>query len=428
MGILVPRYWDADSFSSRPARDDDDPDQVFQAFVPHPIAEWNPDLDTATVERVMAAEDDLRRLAERCEPGVATPAEWLVRRAESAASSTIEGVHPSARRLARAEAQLSLFGEQPRQNDIEALRNIIAFEHAMSVASQNSPITVDDIASVHHALMGEDDPTAGQIRTRQNWIGPGSLNPAPTEAGYVPPPPEEVPRLMDDLAERVNNGSGHPVVEMAIVHAQFEMIHPFGDGNGRTGRALMQMMLQRSRIATPSTLPISSSLALRKDDYLAVLGEASQVCGPDDQTRARAIRRWIALAAEATSEAAIYAERLIAQVSRIQDDWQHRIAARGVKRTTAAARLLEHLPSHPVLNAEKAADLLGSSWRTGARSLAALEQAGVLVQRSAGKRNRVYEADAITAAFAGTIRTSPIHFEQNGLSTDPEANLSNKTR
>lgn len=423
MGTTVPRFWDTDSFASRVPTERDDPKHVFQAFIPHPIANWDPDLDGMTVERVMAAEEDMRGLSDRCGPDTALPAEWLVRRAESAASSTIEGVHPSARRLARAEAQLSLFGEQPRPNDLEALRNIYAFEHAMELASEDDPISVEDIASVHSVLMGADDPSAGQIRTRQNWIGPGRVWSTPNEAVYVPPPPEEVPRLMSDLVERVNNGRGHPLVEMAVVHAQFEMIHAFGDGNGRTGRALMQMMLQRSRISTPCTLPISSSLALRKNEYIAALHTTSSVCRPDDQVRSQAIRQWIALAADAASDAAVYAERLIGQVSRIQTAWQQRLNTTSARRSAATTRLLSYLPSHPVLNAERAAELLGASWRTGARSLLALEQAGVLVQRSAGKRNRVYEAEAITGAFAAAAQPSPVHFEEVGLTIEADLHL-----
>jgi len=222
--------------------------------------------------------------------------------------------------------------------------------------------------------------------------------------------------MMGDLVARVNHGQGHPLVEMAIVHAQFEMIHPFGDGNGRTGRALIQVMLQRSRMPTPSTLPISSSLALRKGEYMEALGEASVVCAPDASARSHAVRQWIALAADAMSDAAFYAERLIKQVARVQADWHQRLHDTSAKKSTAAIRLLDHLPSHPVLNAEKAAGLLGSSWRTGARSLTALEQVGVLVQRSAGKRNRVYEAEAITGAFAAAIQSHHVQFEHDGLS------------
>ena len=407
------RYWDGVSFTSREATGDDSPDDIFRAFIPHPIADWDIELDSECLERVMVAEDAVRRLERNCGGDAALPAEWLVRRAESAASSTIEGVYPSARRLARAEAQLGLFGEQPRPNDIEALRNVAAFEHALEIAAHDRPLAIEDVVSVHRTLMGESDPGTGQIRTRQNWIGPGQLWSTPLNASYIPPPPENVPKLMEDLLERVNREEGHPLVEMAVVHAQFEMIHPFGDGNGRTGRALMQMMLQRSRLALPCTLPVSSALAIRKDNYIASLGESSIVAPPDDPARSRAVRKWIAIAADAVAEAAAYAEFLIGQVAGIKRNWEQQVAVQGYGRT-AARRLLAHLAANPILNAEKAAELLGASWRTGARSLEQLQDAGVLVQRSAGRRNRVYEAEAITDAFAAVTRSSPVLFEQAG--------------
>ena len=111
--------------------------------------------------------------------------------------------------------------------------------------------------------------------TRQNWIGGGHLLSSPLTADYVPPPSDLVPDLMLDLVARINKGVGHPIIEMAIVHAQFEMTHPFGDGNGRTGRALIQIMLQKSKLNTPTTLPLSASLAVRSDQYLASLASCN---------------------------------------------------------------------------------------------------------------------------------------------------------
>ena len=198
------------------------------------------------------------------------------------------------------------------------------------------------------------------------------------------------------------------MVEMAVVHAQYEMIHPFGDGNGRTGRALMQMMIQRSRVAPPCTLPISSALALRKDDYLHALSGTSVVAPLDSPSRSQAMGKWILLASESVCDASAYAESLIARVRRIRADWEQMANSVGLRSSSGARRLLDCLPSNPVLNAEKAASLLDSSWRTGARGLENYS-AGVLVQRSAGKRNRVYEAPAITGAFAEAVSASPAH-------------------
>lgn len=413
MGRFERRYWDEDRFSSRPVRERDDPAKVFGAFVPHRLAGWSPELDSDTVERIMAAERSVRHLNERCDPTMALPAEWLIRRAESAASSTIEGVHPSARRLARAEARLALWGEQPRAADLEALQNIAAVEHALRIAAEGRTVTVDDVTDIHRVLMG-DDPSAGQLRTQQNWIGPGSIWSTPLNAAYVPPPADRVPELLDDLVAFINDSPGQPLVNMAVAHAQFEMVHPFADGNGRTGRAIMQLMMQASRISPSCTLPISSSLALQRDAYITALNDAHVECEPVEHRRSQAMRAWIALAADATADAAGYAGQLIDQVAAIRAEWSRISAAAGVTPASGAGRLLDHLPSNPVLNAARAAELLGASWRTGARSLLRLENAGILVQRSAGRRNRVYEAAAITGAFADAVNTSLTRIELPG--------------
>ena len=362
----------------------------------------------------MAAEGAVRDLNDRCDSTVTLPAEWLIRRTEGAASTTIEGIHPSARRLARAEARLALWGDAPRDADLEALRNIRAVEHALTAAAEARPVTVGNIREIHHVLMG-DNPSAGQVRTNQNWIGRGSLYSTPLVAAYVPPPPEFVAGLLNDLVGYINRQAGHPLVDMAIAHAQFEMVHPFGDGNGRTGRALMQLMLQRSRLSPACTLPISSSLALQRETYIAALHAAHIECGPDDHQRSRAVRPMVALFADATADAARFAGQLIDRVVAIRAEWGRVAGEAGITPRSAGGRLLDHLTSNPALNAERAAALLDGSWRTGARAVEQLQSVGILVQRNAGRRNRVFEAPAITGAFVEAINPSLTRVERPGL-------------
>ena len=414
MGHYERRYWDDREYSSREVRDHDDPGLTFAVFVPHQLGGWRAELDSDSVERVMAAEGAVRDLNDRCDSTVALPAEWLIRRTEGAASTTIEGIHPSARRLARAEARLALWGDAPRDADLEALRNIRAVEHALTLAAEACPVTVGNITEIHHVLMG-DNPSAGQVRTNQNWIGGGSLYSTPLVAAYVPPPPEFVAGLLNDLVGFINRQSGHPLVDMAIAHAQFEMVHPFGDGNGRTGRALMQLMLQRSRLSPACTLPISSSLALQRETYIAALDAAHIECEPDDHQRSRAVGPVVALFADATADAARYAGQLIDRVIAIRAEWGRAAGEAGITSRSAGGRLLDHLTSNPALNAERAAALLDGSWRTGARAVEQLQSVGILVQRNAGRRNRVFEAAAITGAFAEAINPSLTRVERPGL-------------
>ncbi len=405
MGHYERRYWDEREYASREVRAHDEPALTFAVFVPHRLNGWRVELDGESVERVMAAEEAVRALNDRCDPAAGLPAEWLIRRAESAASTTIEGIHPSARRLARAEARLAFDGERPRDPDIEALRNIRAVERALAVAAQARPVTVADIGEIHDVLMG-DHPSAGLVRTIQSWIGAGSVYSTPLDAAYVPPPPEYVPALLDDLVEYINVPSTHPIVAMAVAHAQFEAIHPFGDGNGRTGRALVQLMLQRSRLSPACTVPISSSLALRRESYIDALHAAHIECRADDQERSRAMRDVVTLFADATADAARYAGQLIDRVAAIRDGWGRLAADAGITPRSAGGRLLDHLTSSPVLNAERAAALLGGSWRTGARAVEQLGAVGIVVQRNAGRRNRVFEAPAMTSAFAEAVNPS----------------------
>ena len=414
MGYYEERHWDAREYLSREVRDSDDPSLTFAAFVPHHLGGWRAELDSEAVERVMAAEAAVRDLNDRCDPTTTSPAEWLIRRAESAASTTIEGIHPSARRLARAEARLELWGDSPRDADLEALRNIRAVEHALAVAAAGRPLTVSDITDIHRVLMG-DDPSAGRMRSNQNWIGGGSLYSTPLIAAYVPPPPEAVADLLNDLVGYINRRAGHPLVDMAIAHAQFEMVHPFGDGNGRTGRALMQLMLQQSRMSPACTLPISSSLALQRETYIAALDAAHVECGPNDHLRSRAVRPVVALFADATADAARYAGQLIDRVIAIRAEWGRVAGEAGITPRSAGGRLLNHLTSNPTLNAERAAALLDGSWRTGARAVEQLESVGILVQRNAGRRNRVFEASEITGAFAEAINPSHTRVERPRL-------------
>ena len=398
MGRLVDRFWDERTLGSRPVVETDPASGVFQAYVPHPIAGFEPLLSVDTWLRVQTAEQAVTELP----AGAASPAEWLLTRAESAASSTIEGVRPSARRLARAEAQFDFGGQPPPYQDREALGNVSATRLALEIGAAGRTVTVEDLCSIHAALMGSD-PEAGQMRTRQNWIGAG-LSSTPLNASFVPPPPEAVPSLVEDLVDAMNEPARSPLVHAAVVHAQFETIHPFADGNGRTGRALVQLMLRRSGLATACSPPISSALALDRDAYIGALRSNRPVCAPDDPERSAALTTWMELCADACSQACDYTQRIVSHVSALQQDWRDRLTARSVRRSNSAMRLIDALPSNPVLNAASAADLLAVDPRTARRSIDLLVGAGILVQRSAGRRNRVYEVESIIDTFAALAR------------------------
>ena len=266
---MVERFWD-EAFGrpsqSRDVVSGDPPWGVFNAFVPHPITRWSPLLDATTWQATRRAEDDAAAV---CTDNADSDgaARWMAVRLESSASSQIEGIRVSARHLARGEAQPERIAAKDRA--VRAvIGNIAATEHALRLGSSAAPVTVDDICSIHRALMG-DDPIAGRLRTEQNWIG--TRYSTPPSAVFVPPPPQMVPELLDDVVASINETDVPAVVHAAVVHAQFEAIHPFGDGNGRTGRALMVLMLARSGLTKSSVLPISATLAQRQDPHVQTL-------------------------------------------------------------------------------------------------------------------------------------------------------------
>lgn len=187
-------------------------------------------------------------------------------RSESVASSRIEVVHLSHKRLARAAYQADE-GQWDRRA-AEVLGNVEAMKRAIELGTAGSPLTVADIEDIHRTLLRitEDTEIAGVVRTTQNWIGGNDYN--PVGASYVPPRPEHVP-LLEDLCAFVNRVDLAPIVQAGIAHAQFETIHPFADGNGRVGRALIYTVLRRRGEIPRYIPPISLILAAQPQSYIA---------------------------------------------------------------------------------------------------------------------------------------------------------------
>src|SRR5262249_6986324 len=160
------------------------------------------------------------------------------------------------RELARAEGVREA-GGRVGPTAAEVLANIDAMELAVEEAATAVRFGLEQIAAIHRRLM-EGVPNgnfAGQIRTRQNWIGGNNHN--PSGAHFVPPSLEYVAPFLTDLCKAITDDLLPPLVQAALVHAQFETIHPFDDGNGRTGRALIHVVLRRRGLASAYMPPIS---------------------------------------------------------------------------------------------------------------------------------------------------------------------------
>jgi Fic family protein len=336
-------------------------------------------------------------------------------RAESVASSRIEGLEIGARRLLRAEAVRLMREQTSDVTAIEVLGNIDAMRYGLDRVGRGDGITVELLLELHRRLLAGTRLAehGGRFRDAQNWIGGSDYNPC--SADFVPPPPELVEQLMADVVAFSNGDDLPAVVQAALAHAQFETIHPFVDGNGRAGRAIIHLILRRRGLADRVLAPVSLVLATLARDYVGGL-TATRYVGPADSDEAMAgANRWIATFASACTRAVHDAAGFESRVAELEREWRARL--RRVRANSATDLLLRRVPGAPVLTAESAAALIGRTFKPANDAIQRLVQAGVLHQITIGRRNRAYEAPEIIDAFTdlerqlasptGDTRTSP---------------------
>jgi Fic family protein len=353
----------------------------YTAYVPEPVANLDPAIPSSLLPIVLGAEGAVRSIEKRVPPSLNL--EVLARqllRAEAVASSRIEGHLISHRRLAKAA-----FGGAADVNAQAVLGNIAGLERALALAVEQRVFTTADLLAVHRAMFEgtRDHRIAGLVREEQNWIGGAASS--PLDAEFVPPPPEEVGALLDDLAAFVSRDDLPAVVQAAIAHVQFETIHPFFDGNGRVGRALIHVVLRRREVAGRMLPPVSLVLAARADDYVKGLTSFRY----HDETD------WYELFGGALTEAARASTTFADRVVELQEVWREQ--AGRPRRASAAAKLIERLPSHPVVNLQTAMALTGASDEAVRLALNRLEAGGVIRETTLGRRNRAFESVGLFA-------------------------------
>ncbi|MET7999890.1 Fic family protein [Nonomuraea glycinis] len=374
----------------------------YRAYVPDPLV-GRP--FTLTAQRAADVSDAERRLLElNASPRTLVSLEALARlllRAEAVASSFIEGLQINVRRLAKADVAART-GIETRDNTAYAvLGNVRAMESALDLADAPS-LHVDDILTLHRRLLSgtRDERFGGVVRTEQNWVGGPGMSPC--TADFVPPPADRVQALLDDLCAYIS-GDDHPaLVQAAIAHAQFETIHPFVDGNGRTGRALIHLILRRRGLAPHFVPPISLILASHAEAYISAL-TAYRYEGPADAPEAQegmgiCIDRFTADTIRATEDTDSFG----AELDVLEAEWRHKVGT--VRRGSSVDLLLRVLPSAPVLTSPTAADLIGRSVQRANDAVNQLAAAGVLKQTTIGKRNRAFEAPDLINALTGFER------------------------
>jgi len=400
MSRVIRRHWpgnpDAPSRRGRISCD-------YEAYGPDPLSGRSITLDGDVAADVADAESAIIRLDTKASALADTEAlARLLLRAESVASSRIEGLQIGARKLLRAEAAHQ-WGE--RSHDVtadEVLSNIAAMNTAVAEVGPDYPITLDTLLHFHRRLMTRSryQAVAGRLREKQNWIGGSEYNPC--SAAFIPPPADLVPDLMIDLCSFCNEDSLPAVVQAALAHAQFETIHPFADGNGRTGRGLIHMVLRRRGLATRVLPPISLILATWAKDYIDGLA-ATRYIGPATGRNAHAgLNLWVGRFAGACVRAAEDAVSFEERVEQITQGWRSQVGR--IRSGSATDLLLRALPGAPVLTVSAAAELIGRSFPQTNQAIGRLVQAQVVSQVSVGKRNRAFEARDIINAFTDLER------------------------
>lgn len=311
------------------------------------------------------------------------PFSGVLLRTESASSSQIENLTSGPRAIAEAA-----IGERAEGNAALIVSNVRAMEAAIRLADT---ISNASIIEMHDALLRESQPKlVGAYRDEQVWIG-GRL---PHDAQFVPPHQERVAAAMDDLIAFIRRTDIPVLAQAAMAHAQFETIHPFPDGNGRTGRALVHALLRHTGVLRHLTVPVSAGFLTDIDSYFEALtayrrGEPGAI---------------VAAFADASFSALTNAKHLADDLEALRRDWEDRLS--GI-RADATARVLADLSlEYPVLNTVIATRLTGASRPAVTHALAQLAERGIVAVGNSKRRNRIWvNQDVLDALEAFAVRT-----------------------
>lgn len=363
----------------------------YESIIPITLADWKPsisgeiaaELDDATSALIEFDSYADRRLG----TGDSTlgPMAAILLRSESASSSQIENLTTSARQLALAE-----LGEPSAANSRTVVGNVRAMEAALALAER---LDTDTIVQMHQALLQHQEGMtehAGRWRDELVWIGPGDAGPLTAE--FVAPHHEHLPAALEDLVSFMARNDLPVLLHVAVAHAQFETLHPFVDGNGRTGRALAQLMLKAKRVVTRSTVPLSSGLLVDVDGYFAALtayrnGDAAPIA--------------LRFAHAALFAAATGADLIDALADALEDA---RSKLGGVRSDAAAHRVLPLLIGQPIVTTGYLTRTLGINEVAAKRALDTLVAREVLVETSGRSRNRTWAQPAMLAALDAYAR------------------------
>lgn len=392
MGVYLDRFWQPDGGGMNKTERMGGP---YHPYLPDMLGDYEPMLSPSCAKAVADAQEALRMLDLSGSLIDTEPLARMMLRAEAVSSSRIEGLEMPAGRLLEYE-ELDRLGVDHRLDSSEAqiLGNLHMLVKGLDSVSTGEQLELADICELNRALLAGTrlENLGGTLRTEQNWIGGNRIN--PVGAAYVPPEPEAVPGLMADLVSFVNQSELPPVAVAAIAHAQLETIHPFADGNGRAGRALVHLILKKGGTMRVTVPPISLLLATDRDRYIANLSSFRFANGEGE--RDAVVNDWIEYFARTTCDACSRASEFEAALLEVKRTWEVKTNFRA---GSAGSQLLDILLGTPAISIKTAQRLTGKSYPAARSAVNDLVAAGILKQNSKNRKSGIYVAEDIVEAF-----------------------------
>lgn len=360
--------------------------EVVLAFVPYPLPPKNPALALEVYQDLNhKAEMALARLSGVS--GLVPSVDWLLYsaiRKEALLTSQIEGTQATLTDLFDEEAGFKL----SNTDDVEEVTNYLqAFRLVQEQLRdpKGLPISVRLLCDAHRLLLNGvrgAGKQPGELRRSQNWIG----GTRPGNAVFVPPPPENVPQLLTNMERFIHDGATDlpPMVKVALIHAQFETIHPFLDGNGRIGRLLIAALFEHWGLLPEPLMYLSGYLKQHQAEYYRRL---SAIRTEGDW------EAWLTFFLEGVCVAAADAEHSIIEVASLVAADRKRLL-QSPKAGPASYRLFEMLPMMPRFTIERVRQQLDTSFPTATAAVRVLEDLGIVTEMTGQKKNRSYSYQA----------------------------------
>lgn len=303
-------------------------------------------------------------------------------RKEALMSSRIEGTRISLSELLLSEAKGT---EENIPDALEVVNYVHAVRYGLKKI-EDGPITLDIIREMHKILMKDvrgKDKLPGEYRNIQNWIGP--RNCTVQEANFVPPGPEDVPSLMDELIGYLNSDDGMPLlIKCALMHYQFETVHPFCDGNGRIGRSLITLYLCKKKLIIEPLLYLSGFFETNKREYASLLLKTNKEGNFED---------WLDFFLEAITVQSNDALVRASKMQKLREEYRNKIQDKF--QTSSLTKLIDELFMNPYISITKAEKILDVTYPTAKRLIETLMKLEILVPSDERERNKIFLAHEI---------------------------------